>query len=252
VSGLFIPLRVTPGAKGIYLRGLRGADELAIEETDTRNLIHLLDSMMDDGSKPNKIRAAQIVTSDRDRILAALYISLFGPKVASTLSCRNCAEKFDLDFSLHDLLAHSLPTLTQASDNGTYELEPGVSFRLPNGEDEMMINPNISGDGEKQLLERCLIEGNPETDNEKIQVKMAELAPVLNMEMQASCPECGVVQQVQFDMQSFFLMRLKQERHVLLREIHAIASQYHWSQKEILDLPGNVRKQYAALIHAGN
>ncbi len=249
-GNLYIPLHLTPGAGGVYLRSLCGADEMAVENTDTRNLIHLLESLLLPEPTGNKVNAAWIVTADRDRLLALLYISMYGPKIESTVSCRECKQKFDLDFSLDELLQHYRPEAI--ADDGRYHLEPGISFRLPNGEDEMLINGLVGAEAERQLLERCLLEGNAETDNEKVQLKMAELAPVLSLEMQAVCPECNQMQLVQFDMQSFFLTKLIQERSLLIREIHNIASQYHWPQQEILNLPRNLRKQYAALIQPDN
>ena len=251
-ENLFIPLRLTPGVEGVYLRSLRGADEMSVENTGTQNLINLLESLMQPGTIGNKVHAAKIVTADRDRLLALLYMSLYGSKVESTVNCKECGQKFDLDFSLNELLKHYRPSTAPFSDNGKYELESGISFRLPTGEDEMVINRFTGAEAEKKLLERCLLEGNAETDNEKVQLKMAELAPVLSMAMQAFCPECSHEQQVQFDMQFFFLTKLKQEKVVLVREVHNIASQYHWSHQEILDLPRSLRKQYAALIEPAN
>jgi hypothetical protein len=250
-DSLFIPLQLTPGAKGVYLRSLSGADEMTVENADTKNLLTLLESLMQPCATDNKLHAAQIVTADRDRLLASLYVSIYGNKVESTVNCTACNQKFDLDFSLYELLRHYEPA-ADVSNNGQYQLEPGIRFRLPNGEDEIFINGFTQAEAERQLLERCLLEGNVETDNKKVQLKMAELAPVLSMQMQVNCPECGNEQQVQFDMQSFFLTKLKQERPELMREIHCIASQYHWSQQEILNLPRNLRKQYAALIQQDN
>jgi hypothetical protein len=249
-GNLFIPLRLTPGVGGVYLRSLNGADEMAVENTGTKNLIGLLESLIQPGPTGNKVNATQIVTADRDRLLALLYISMYGTRIESTISCTACSQKFDLDFLLDELLRHYQPVAL--SDEGRYQVEPGISFRLPNGEDEMLVNGLTNAEAEKQLLERCLLDGNAETDSEKVQLKMAELAPVLSVEMQAICPECGNEQHVQFDMQSFFLTKLKQERPGLIREVHNIASHYHWSQQEILNLPRNLRKQYATLIQQDN
>lgn len=252
-ENLFIPLQLTPGVEGVYLRSLCGADEMSVENAGTQNLINFLESLIQPGTTGNnKVHAAKIVTADRDRLLALLYISLYGSKVESTVSCKECGQKFDLDFSLNDLLKHYGPSSAHFSDNGKYELEAGISFRLPTGEDEVVINGFSGAEAEKKLLERCLLEGNAETDNEKVQLKMAELAPVLSLNMEAICPECSHEQQVQFDMQSFFLTKIKQEKVMLVREVHNLASQYHWSHQEILDLPRSLRKQYAALIEPGN
>jgi len=242
---------MTPGAEGVYLRNLNGADELALENGSTKSLVALLEALKQGAYPDNDLRAAQIVTADRDRLLAMLYISLYGPRVESTISCQVCGQKFDLDFSLEELLKHLHP-LSEVPEDGTYSIEPGISFRLPTGEDEILIAAAARDEQEKLLLERCLVEGNPGSDNEKVQLKMAEVAPVLSMEMEAVCPECGHSQQVHFDMQSFFLARLKQEKPLLLHEVHLVASHYHWSHKEILELPRRLRKQYVALIQSGN
>ena len=252
-DNLFIPLRFTPGAEGIYLRSLTGADEITIENTGTKELIRLLNSLIQPATTHNnKVDATKIVTSDRDRLLARLYIAMYSSKIESTVSCKECGEKYDLDFSLDELLKHYQPSTAPMPDGGNYEIEPGICFRLPNGEDELSINGYKGAKAERQLFERCLLEGNPETDSEKVQKKMEELAPVLCMDMQTICPECDRTQDVQFDMQSFFLAKLKQGRRGLLREIHNIASQYHWSHQEILDLPRDLRKQYAALVQPEN
>ena len=247
-ESLIIPLRLTPGVEEIYLRGLKGADEMIVQNTGTKNLISFLDPLIQPAPTGNKVHASQVVTADRDRLLAFLYISIYGVKIESTVNCKECDQKFDLNFRLDELLHHYQPSVLTIPNGGKYEVEPGICFRLPNGEDEILIDGLNEAEAERQLFERCLLEGNPEADNEKVQAKMLELAPLLSMNMQAICPECNHAQEVWFDMQSFFLTKLKQERDVLLKEIHNIASQYHWSHQEILDLPRNLRKHYAALI----
>ncbi len=84
----------------------------------------------------------------------------------------------------------------------------------------------------------------------RVQEKMAQVAPVLNLTMQAHCPECDNDQEVLFDIQTFFLTRLKQERLQLTKDIHLIARCYHWSADVILDLPRKLRRQYAAMIES--
>lgn len=247
---LLIPLRLTPGVESITLRSLRGRDEIVIQNTGTKNLLSFLESLIQSEQSTNKINSSQIVTADRDRLLALFYISLYGAKIESTVSCKECDQKFDLDFRLDELLQHYQPSTSILLNSGKYELESGVCFRLPNGEDEILIEGLNIEEAEKQLFERCLLNGDIETDKEKVQQKMAELAPLLTMNMQTICPECSHVQEVRFDIQSFFLTRLYQEKSTLLREIHSIASHYHWSHQEILELPRNLRKQYAALIES--
>lgn len=245
---MFIPFLFTPGIRGINLRGLTTADELSVVENNTGSLLSLLQLLILDVGKGEISDSAKIVTADRDRVIAKLYISLYGIKIESTIECSGCGEKFDLGFSLEDLLAHFQPDLVLKKEDGIYEIEPGIRFRLPTGEDELAAEGSDVKIAEMMILKRCLISGDPDGDREKVEQRMAEVAPVLSQDINAICPECSLNQTVMFDIQSFFLNRLIGERKNLLQEIDLIASNYRWSHREILDLPRNLRKQYAKLI----
>ena len=246
---MYIPLYLTPGCTGIYLRALRGVEEISIERTDTATALELLDSMFDLRNSTT-IKAASIVTADRDRILATVYRDLFGSKIESTVSCHYCRERFDVDFSLTTLLEKLHPGVRQVPENGVYVTANGISYRLPTGEDEMAAMVPGETDPVQALLNQCLVAGAEGTDSATVEEQMAATAPVMNLEMQAACPECAREQKVRFDMQSFLLLRLKKERPRLLYEVDRIASSYHWSQHEILHLPRSLRKQYVDLIEA--
>ncbi|MEI6682110.1 MAG: hypothetical protein WCO44_05760 [Bacteroidota bacterium] len=250
MNSLFIPFYFTPGARGITMRELTGADESSAGENNTAGVLSLLEPLIIKETAPEGFHANRIVTADRDRLIARLYISLYGTKIASTLACEGCQEKFDLDFSLDDLLAHFHPGQVQIPEDGIYEAGPGIRFRLPAGADELATSGYDAKTAEKMMLERCLISGDPETDGKTVQLKMADIAPLLSQEMNAVCPECSQVQKVLFDMQSFFMTRFLRERQDLEEEVHLIASRYHWSHQEIVSLPRSLRKKYAALINA--
>lgn len=253
MQGLYVPLALTPGMRGVYLKAVTGTDELVVEDTSSRSALLLLEGLLSKNSFQvlNSGAAAGIVTADRDRILAHLYLAIYGKKVSSTLTCTHCTRPFDIDFSLPDMLRHYALDAPLSND-GLYELEPTVRFRLPTGEDELAIVGVPLQQAEKMLMEKCIISNTPEAYADGVQQRMTALAPVLNVEMEAVCPECGHREQVLFDMQSFLLRKILQERPRLLREVHLIASQYRWSQGEIMALPRKLRKQYAAMIEAEN
>jgi hypothetical protein len=244
---MFIPFHVTPGIRGINLRSLTTSDELSVVENNTRSLLSLIQFLISDGGEGGISDSAKIVTADRDRVIAKLYISLYGVKIESTIECTECGQKFDLGFSLEDLLAHFQPEMVSIKEDGIYEVEPGIRFRLPTGEDELAAEVSNVKVAEMIILKRCLLNGDPDS-REKVEQSMAEVAPILNQEINASCPECSHNQTVLFDMQSFFLNRLIGERNILFQEIDLIASRYRWSHREILDLPRSLRKQYSKLI----
>jgi hypothetical protein len=104
------------------------------------------------------------------------------------------------------------------------------------------------GEAGQLMLSRCLHAAPADEDKEHVQEFMEEIAPMLKMDMEANCPECGYRQALHFDMQSFLLTRMKNERPRIAAEIHSIASAYRWTHQEISDLPRSLRKTYAMLV----
>jgi hypothetical protein len=250
---IFVPLRLTKGVRGVYLNPLRGADEMLVEDLSTRTALLLLQHILQRVSPAEAAATfgvADIVTADRDRIFAALFMSMYGNKIESTINCRHCSAAFDLDFSLLALLHHYQLTEAVAGNDGIFDIDNKASFRLPTGADELLLSEIPETTAEDFLLSRCLVKGDLEKMGALVQEKMAEIAPVLNLAMQAHCPECGLDQEVHFDIQNFFLTRLKQEYPQLIREVHRIAKGYHWSADAILNLPRDLRKRYATLIES--
>lgn len=252
MSDIFVPLRLTHGVNGVYLRSLRGADEMLVTDVSTRTALLFLEQLVHKLTPHTvlHLKAAKIVTADRDRIFAALYMNLYGSKIESTITCRHCSTPFDLDFSLAALLEHYQLTPAEEATEGVFQIAAGASFRLPTGADELLLGDIAETRAEDFLLSQCLIKGDLKENGPQVQEKMAEIAPVLNLSMQAHCPECGTSQEVHFDIQTFFLTRLKQEQPLLIKEVHRIAKCYHWNAADILNLPRNLRKQYVAMIES--
>lgn len=250
---IFVPLRLTNSVSGIYLHPLRGTDEMLVEDVSTRTALLLLDQLLHrvhPEQATDAFKVADIVTADRDRIFASLYMYLYGNKIESAITCRHCGSLFDLDFSLPSLLDHYQLSSAGASAEGVYEIEQETRFRLPTGADELLLTEYSETTAEDFLLSRCLIKGDIKMVGGLVQEKMAEIAPVLNLVLQAHCPECSTDQAVHFDIQTFFLTRLKQEYPQLMREVHRIASCYHWPADSILLLPRHQRKQFVQLIES--
>lgn len=249
---MLVPLHLTPGSSAVYLRAICGNDEIAIEATDTGHVLAFLDGIILHNETGNRISPDSIVIADRDRLIAELHLLLYGAQIESTINCPACSEKIDLRFSLADLLGHYPLATAGGSTDGYYQADKGVRFRLPTGEDEMIVrglDPHAAGE---LLFQRCCSGSSSGLEREEVETKMAEIAPLLDLEIKSVCPQCGSEQQVRFDMQSFFFNRLRNERQLLLHEIHSIAATYHWTLGDILSLPRNRRKQFASLIAASN
>ena len=251
-----VPLRFMHENKTIHLRELTAHDELGVADLGTVSAVQLLNHLF---AKRNESEAAFqteiLVAADRDRLLAAVYKNTYSGLLQSTVPCAACDERFDLDFSLDALVEHIQQSdnedmVVTKQENGWYELPDGVRFRLPTGEDELAVAGLPPQYRVQMLLQRCVQNGDIHLVGQQVQEAMAQIAPVLATDMSAQCPECGHTQSVHFDIQSFLLSRLMQEKKQTVWEIHRLATTYHWTHSEIVQLPRSLRRSYVALIDA--
>jgi hypothetical protein len=239
----------TPKRPTVTLRELRGYEELMIDDSGSKGVLRLLENILTSVSPDNPCVVEKIVIADRDFLLSRVYSYTYGSRIQSVLKCRKCASPFDLEFSLDDLVS-SVRDSANNSDHdaqGFYNFEDH-RFRLPDGEDELAVAGMPLAEAESRILKRCIADTGTVDCAIEVQSLMKSVAPLLYSEMHATCPECGESQVVIFDIQSFLLSRLKNERKRVTAEVHAIASAYHWSHQEILELPRSLRKTYAGMI----
>ena len=238
----------------VRLRELNGHDERRIVGTTTADALQLLDAVIEPLARENPPpRAEDLVAADRDRLLAALYQQAFGDRIEATLKCEGCSEPFDIHFSLRELIA----TVEQRPRDPSYlvvgpnlfQTAAGHRFRVPTGRDESAAAAAASPDSvESSLLQRCVVDPTAPLDAAALQEALDEVAPLLEFELRASCPECQRVHLVQFDIQTYLLRSLLGEQDRLAAELHRIALAYGWSPDDILSLHRSERRQLVALI----
>lgn len=242
-----VPLRFAGEGRIARVRELTGRDEFSVLGTNTANAIDLLTGLIDSASS-----VVDLVAADRDRLLAAVYKKAFGDRIESTLTCNKCSQPFDIDFSLNSVVA----SITESSNtgewvrlsDGRFKAPNGFSFRLPTGRDELEAIGMPVQEVESMLLLRCT-EGN-EWPEGKVAFEdlLEQVAPIIDLELVAKCPECRHVQRVQFDIQTYLLGALLAERRRLLADINCIAGAYSWSLDEILSLSRSDRRLLVELI----
>lgn len=220
--------------------------------------------------------ARGLLVADRQYLLLRLRAATFGDLVEATLPCPwpDCGEKVDVDFSLD-----AVPVKESADKGPAYRLElppdaayrdavgeehREVVFRLPNGGDQEHVAP-LAAVNEAlaltRLLERCVLaigplqEPGPEAvarlspaARAAIERRMEEVAPQVTLTMDIRCPECGRAFEMPFDLQDFFFGELRTSRDLLYREVHYLAYHYHWSEREILELPREKRRGYIEVL----
>ena len=242
-----IPLRFAGDGKIARVRELTGRDEFSVLGTDTAHAIDLLNGLIDSASS-----VLDLVATDRDRLLAAVYRSAFGDQIESTLTCNGCAEPFDLDFSLSSVIASVDESSNEGEwvrlAGGRFEAANGLSFRLPTGRDELEAIGRTTDEVESMLLLRCTDGREWPEGRAAFEELLERVAPIIDLELVATCPECRHVQKVQFDIQTYLLGALLAERRRLLADINCIARAYSWSLDEILSLARSDRRRLVELI----
>ncbi len=250
----YVELRYLPRVRWAALRELRGCDQQLARGADTAVAIRLLDSLLVDAPGPalQPGMAARLPAADRDGLLAAVYLNTYGPRIAGVIACTACGQRFEIDFDLPSLRA-ALPARAMANHGEldghlTYRLDDGRVVRLPTGEDELAVWHMAPADAFPDLLRRCVVEGEWSSDPQAVEAAMQAIAPLLDTELEAHCPECATVNTVAFNIQHFLLEAIAAEQPQLNADVHRIASAYGWDLATILDLPRRDRRAYVALI----
>ena len=83
---------------------------------------------------------------------------------------------------------------------------------------------------------------------EHLALVMAELDPQAALDLAAVCPACGVEFLAPFDAAEFLRQELMLTGDALFREVHLLASHYHWDEADILALPRRRRRRYLACL----
>jgi len=200
--------------------------------------------------RPRQCAAADLSASDRDALLAALHRAAWGDRITSSLRCPACGEMVDLSFELSALQRQLQPKPTAVHVDGLRALRnaQGEAYALPDASTEEAAATLGLHAGLASL--QASIAGADAPDAAALGTTLEALAPLLDVELDAACAECGASQLVRFDIQSFTLQRLLDERERLLGEVHALAGGYGWSLDEIVSLPRSLRRALAARLAA--
>jgi len=189
---------------------------------------------------------------DREALLLHLRRLTLGEVVSCVLRCPGCGERMDLDLQVRDLLV--APTIPGPERHEAVLDGHRVCFRLPNGGDQeeaaelARIDPDAAAD---LLLHRCV--GEPQEDlpssaAERLSGLMAELDPQAELTLELICPACGHAFSTIFDAGSHLFQELRHQGLRLYREVHLLAFHYHWSEREILEMPARKRRLYLDLL----
>lgn len=194
-----------------------------------------------------------LTVGDREAIALAVRRMTFGERLDCTLACPSCDESLDIPATVADF-AHGP---YEQSAEWHEAVVPGgatVRFRLPTGGDQEEAARRVASDADAAadaILASCVRgaaqELTPEA-RERIGNAMAALDPQADVVLALACPECCAEVEAPFDAGSYLLEEIDRGGDDLLVEIHTLASGYHWSEREIVELPIPRRRRYLELV----
>ena len=247
-SGAPIARSVTPGE-------LNGAIELAVcealESPSKPEAVSMVLSQLISrigGNETNAEMMSELSVADRTYALMQLGLSFGYSHYWRSAVCQACDEQFDVSI---DLAAIETGTRPETFPEMRLEASLGpLILRAPTGADQSAIC-DIDSDEQAclALLARCLrTEGGDDVDLQRltkrdvdlIEAALDELALGIPLMATAACPNCGTENSVRFAADQW----LSYFSGELLDHVHEIATSYHWSEAEILNLSRDRRLSY--------
>jgi len=198
-------------------------------------------------------RVRNLSVGDRQFLMRRLAAHIDDRLFWLTAICPKCSEKFDVSVRHSDL-----PVKPAGEDYPETIVETGVGplrVRVPTGADQEAV-AGIEDDGRaiQVLMERIIRaeDGGSGVDVSRlsreevlaIESRVEAMAPEVAMYLLANCPNCELENRIPVSPYACL------ERPVgeLFAEIHQLAFWYHWSEREILNLPRSRRQIYLHLI----
>ena len=250
------------------MRPLSGADllniwERGIGETPVERALVMLDVAFPQ-APPGLL--ATLNVAQRDRYLLHLRALTFGPLFKGLIDCPLCGQRLELEFNTQDLPV-SLSILPDPESMDVLRTETAfhmdqyeVHFRLPNSIDLALLSEAIDRSTARQrLLEACIVSVQQEEKSisvselpsrvlDQVVEQMDQADPITDLTLPTSCPNCGQISEILFDIATFFWGEIQSWSARLIREIHALATAYGWHETDILAMSPWRRKQYLELM----
>jgi hypothetical protein len=185
----------------------------------------------------------------RNRALAELHCTCFGPVLSGWTSCAKCGEKLEFNVDEHALLG------TGATEAEAVAIGERM-FRLPTSRDLARIAElEDAGVAAKTLLDLCMVSGSEsatwsDEEMEAAGERLAEADPLAEVRLDFKCPVCSETFAESLDLAEFVWSEFETQAKRLLLDVHLLARAYGWSEAEVLALSVVRRKFYLGMVEA--
>lgn len=237
--------------------GATGVDDFALLESRAVGLAAAVDlaQRRARGADGQPLEAAALPVGDIDAIVVTLRREVFGDRLVATGLCQSCGEPIDIALQMNELSEHRRPrsprNATPSHEPGWWSLGDGaLEFRVPSAGEVLAAIP--APDPRARLAQLCM-RGDRTTKRQRAAERALEaIAPTLRTDVEGPCPECRDAVALDVDTRELCLHDLRFAAGAVLEETHLLASEYHWSEREILELPSARRATYAEAVRASH
>jgi hypothetical protein len=199
--------------------------------------------------------AGALPVGDIDAIVVELRRAALGDRLIAEGRCGACDAKVDITFSLVAYMKHRRPR----TPRGAKPAEPPwwrsrrypITFRAPTATDVLETASAGESDPVGALAERCMRGELTARTRRAAERALAVAAPTLRSDVTGTCPECQADVRLDVDARELCLEELRFLGGAVLEDVDLIASEYHWSESEIMGLPSSRRAAYAEYVRAG-
>src|SRR5262249_35695017 len=157
--------------------------------------------------------------------------------LSARMACSRCGEQMEFELDCDQLM----PAET-AADQQPKVVFRGHTFRVPNSRDLAfgIAEENHPEKAAIRLLESCQLSHDPVSWSEEELASLGELMaqadPGAETRIHFRCTVCGHEQDGVLDVAVFLWAEIVAHAKRLLREVHALASAYGWSEEQVLSL----------------
>lgn len=234
------------------MRNLSSSDFLELWERGCR--LHPLDQallLLGEGMPETSYESlADWPLGRRNQALAKMRCAGFGPRLQGWTSCMECGEKLEFEMD-GGMFANGALAKTNSDEVISVK---GHSYRLPTTRD--LSRAAVETDLRRaalRIIESCRLDSgqSPELSDEdmdELGQRMAAADPMAEVLIDLRCPVCGKQSSEVLDIVSFFWAEIEARAKRLLGDIHALASVYGWTEREILSLGDRRRALYLEMV----
>ncbi len=225
-----------------------GRDRRSVPQRVTAVLTAALAELGGAAVEAETVRALSV--ADRQYLMRRLAVEIGIEESWIAARCPKCGASFDIPIRHGELpvkpAAEGYPFATVDTSLGP------VRFRVPDGADqEAVASIQDPRQARRALAARCAHQEDAQPageltdeDLDRAEAALEAVAPEVVTRAQAACPDCGEAAEVHLDP----YICLGAANSGLFLDVHALASAYHWSEKEILAMPRERRRLYLSLV----